>query len=92
MPLAVAPEDLPTTVRAGSVVDVWVLPDRDRGNDEKTVRVLAGVPVLKLDDASDALSPQDSRQVIVTLPAGDDRLSHALATMAGGRVLLTRRD
>lgn len=98
VPLAIAPEDLPATVRAGSTVDVWVLPDHEHAALDGTAgarRVLSGVSVLRISGAGTALTPQDTRQVIVTLPGGahgrQATLSRALATIAGGRVLITRR-
>jgi len=96
VPLAVAPEDLPSTVRAGSTVDVWVLPDRDRGQaglDARARRVLQAVSVLRISGAGSSLAPRDTRQVIVTLPRdrAGDRLAPALAQIAAGRVLITRR-
>lgn len=96
VPLAVAPEDLPSTVRAGSSVDVWVLPDRDRGQADPGAsarRVLQAVSVLRISGAGTSLAPQDTRQVIVTLPAdrAGGRLAPALAEIAAGRVLITRR-
>ncbi|HEX7739013.1 MAG TPA: SAF domain-containing protein [Marmoricola sp.] len=92
VPLAVAPEDLPSTVRAGSSVDVWVLPDAEGHGPGTAQRVLTGVTVLNLSGTGTALAPEDTRQVIVTLPAdGGTRLAHALAAIADGRVLITRR-
>jgi len=95
VPLAVAPEDLPSTVRAGSSVDVWVLPDRDRGQPGSAgaQRVLQEVSVLRISGGATSLAPQDARQVIITLPSdrAGGRLASALAEIASGRVLITRR-
>lgn len=88
VPLSVAVDDVPVTVRAGSVVDVWVLPEQGPG---RARRVLRGVVVLRLAGAGDSLAPRATRQVVIGLPAdGGPALEQALGRIAGGRVLLTR--
>ncbi|WP_310964383.1 CpaB family protein [Nocardioides terrisoli] len=95
VPLSVARDDIPGTVRAGSVVDVWVVPEKAAGTvggapDARLV--LEDVSVLALGGQGDALAPQSTRQVIVSVPAGTaDRLGRALGRAASGRLVLTRR-
>lgn len=90
VPLSVAVDDVPVTVRTGSVVDVWVLPDQGVG---RARRVLQGVVVLRLAGAGDSLAPRATRQVVIGLPGdGGPELEQALGRIAGGRVLLTRQD
>ncbi|MGN6253325.1 MAG: SAF domain-containing protein [Marmoricola sp.] len=93
VPLSVAVDDVPVTVRTGSVVDVWVLPEQGAG---RARRVLDGVTVLRIAGSGDALAPRATRQVVIGLPggAGDGGspvLEQALGRIAGGRVLLTRQ-
>jgi Flp pilus assembly protein CpaB len=93
VPLSVAPDDLPATVRRGSVVDVWVVPDSEHGGSagDRARLLLAGVTVLTVSDRADSLSPQATRQVIVTVPADDERLADALGRTSSGRLVLVRR-
>jgi Flp pilus assembly protein CpaB len=94
VPLSVATDDLPATVRPGSVVDVWVVPDATGGGDSGTRArpVLQDVTVLALGSPGDSLAPEATRQVIVTVPtSASDRLPRALGRAASGRLVLTRR-
>lgn len=89
VPLSVAVDDVPVTVRAGSIVDVWVLPQQGPG---RARRVLDGVTVLRLAGAGDSLAPRATRQVVIGMPGdGGPELEAALGRIAGGRVLLTRQ-
>ncbi len=100
VPLAVDSEAVPATVRVGSVVDVWVAPDpgaagaRAGGpatNDRATL-VFHDVTVVAVPRSSTALGPSATRQVIVGVDGEQEgRLSEALAQLARGSVLLTRR-
>lgn len=98
VPVSVAADDLPATVRRGSLVDVWVAPDPaaggGAGQDEGSgaaVRVLEDVVVVAVPGASDSLAPEATRQVIVGLPPGrDGELARALGQMSEGRVVVAR--
>jgi len=91
VPLSVGRDDVPATVRVGSVVDVWVVP-RDGAAGRQTARLaLRDVTVLDLGARADALAPEPTRQVIVGVPEEQrDTLAEALGTAASGRLVLTR--
>lgn len=102
VPLSVQGDDLPVTVRQGSVVDVWVTPKTPSADQQQVtaVRVLESVVVIEVPAASRGLAPQSTRQVIVGVPAAADgaaqgtsaeSLAGALGAMVDGRVVLTRR-
>lgn len=97
VPVSLAADDLPATVRRGSLVDVWVAPDPGAGqggaaeSSGAAVRVLRDVVVVAVPRASSSLAPEASRQVIVGLPPGrDDELGRALGQMSNGRVVIAR--
>lgn len=95
VPLSVGADDLPATVRQGSVVDVWVAPDPGRqagqAADAPAVRVLPAVEVVAVPGAEDALAPSQTRQVIVGVPADRaDEIGEALGALAAGRVVVAR--
>jgi hypothetical protein len=94
VPLSVAPDDLPASVRQGATVDVWVTPKvPGPGDDRVTARLaLDGVVVVAVPAARDSLAPRTTQQVVVGVDedrAGD--LGDALGQLADGRVVLTRR-
>ena len=95
VPLSVVSDDLPATVRQGSVVDVWVTPQVGTVDDATRVRaerVLSDVTVVAVPGASDSIAPQTTRQVIVGVPA--DRVADlpaALGGLADGRVVVARK-
>jgi Flp pilus assembly protein CpaB len=94
VPLSVATDDLPATVRPGSVVDVWVVPDTSHGapSGGRARSVLQGVTVLAVASPGDSLAPEGTRQVIVTVPgSASGELPRALGRAASGRLVLTRR-
>lgn len=86
VPLAVAPEDLPATVRQGSLVDVWV------GRESSAERVLESVEVVAVPSAEDGLAPTPTRQVILGVPedVAGTALPQALGGSGEGRVVVTR--
>jgi hypothetical protein len=98
VPLTVAAEAVPATVRAGSVVDVWVTPDPDLtlpGTGETaegdSVLVFASVRVVAVSRAGGALGPAATRQVIVGLEPGEKAtLPQALGRLARGDAVLVR--
>ena len=94
LPLSVVSDDLPATVRQGSVVDVWVAPrvSEVSGAQAKAVRVLSDVVVVAVPRAADSLAPQSTRQVIVGVPAGRAQdVGTALAGVSDGRVVVARK-
>ena len=97
VPLSVAAEQVPDTVRVGSVVDVWVAPDRSRATvtdslPTEAVRVFQGVTVVAAPRGATTLGPSATRQVIVGVTGAQvARLPKALAQLSGGTVILTRQ-
>lgn len=94
VPLSVAPDDLPASVRQGATVDVWVTPKVGAaGGDPTRARLaLADVVVVAVPAPGDSLAPRTTQQVIVGVDldrAGD--LAQALGLLADGRIVLTRR-
>ncbi len=94
VPISVASDDLPATVRQGSVVDIWVAPKVSAvgGQQPKAVPVLTDVVVVAVPRTSDSLAPQSTRQVIVGVPAErSDDLGTALGGISDGRVVVARK-
>ena len=94
VPISVLSDDLPATVRQGSVVDVWVAPKVSAVGSTKVRAspVLTDVVVVAVPRTSAGLAPQTSRQLIVGVPAahaGD--LGTALGVMSDGRVVIARK-
>lgn len=89
VPLSVARGDLPGTVRAGSVVDVWLAPEEPSG---KAARLLLDdVRVVALPAAADSLAPESTRQLVVGVPEDADDLADVLGRTGGGRIVVTQR-
>lgn len=94
VPLSVAPDDLPASVREGALVDVWVTPKvADPGTERVRARLaLDDVVVVAVPAAGDSLAPHTTQQVIVGVDeATAADLADALGELADGRVVLTRR-
>lgn len=94
VPISVANDDLPATVRQGSVVDVWVSPDVATVGAGKVTatKVLTDVTVVAVPRSVDRLAPQATRQVIVGVPADRaDTLGAALGGISDGRVVIARK-
>jgi len=100
VPLSVDSEAVPSTLRVGAVVDVWVTPDR--ATDASAPSGAAGAPrselvfddvaVLSVPRTGSSLGPTATRQVIVGVGRDQQsRLPTSLAALAGGTVLLTAR-
>lgn len=97
VPLSVETEAAPSTLRVGTMVDVWVTPDAavtdadaSTGPAPRSVLVFDDVAVLSVPRTSTSLGPTATRQVIVGI--GEDqqgRLPTSLAALAAGSVLLT---
>lgn len=94
VPLSVAPEDVPDSVRPGAVVDVWVTPTVV-GPDEQRARArlaLDDVVVVAVPTSRDSLAPRTVQQVIVGVEEGrSGEVAEALGLTADGRVVLTRQ-
>ena len=94
VPISVAADDLPATVRQGSVVDIWVAPKVSAvaGRAPRAVPVLTDVVVVAVPRSSTSLAPQSTRQVIVGVPvARSDELATALGGISDGRVVVARK-
>lgn len=86
LPLSVDPGRVPTGVRAGSVVDVWVAPAADSGAGPE--RLLEEAPVLATSRAA-ATGPGGLRQVVVGVPADDEpQLTRVVARLGGDAALV----
>lgn len=94
VPISVAVDDLPATVRQGSVVDIWVAPKVAAvgGPKPTAAPVLTEVVVVAVPRASSTLAPESTRQVIVGVPADrSDLVGKALGAISDGRVVVARR-
>ena len=98
VPLSVGSEAVPSTLRVGAVVDVWVTPDRatdvsgpvDGSDAPRSVLVFDDVAVLSVPRSGSSLGPTATRQIIVGVAEDQQsRLPASLAALAGGNVLLT---
>lgn len=91
LPLSVASELVPSGLRPGELVDVWVTPPQRAGSAE-AVRVLEQVRVVAAPREGSALGPATTRQVVVGVPEDeDDVMARALTQLAEGVVVLVRR-
>lgn len=95
LPLAVDPGRVPAGLHAGSSVDVWVTASGDDarpGNiPVRTEELLTGVSVLSTTSES-AVGPSGVRQVVVAVPARDQRrLSRIISRVGAGGVFLVGR-
>jgi len=105
VPLSVDTEAVPSTLRVGSRVDVWVAPQASAAEaaaaggggssadrPSRAARVLHDVSVVALPAQTASLGPTATRQVIVGVT--DDqrsRLPTAISALSGGAVVLTTR-
>lgn len=96
VPVAAATDAVPASVRAGSVIDVWVVPDgtvagTGTGAPDGAERVLDDVVVVAAPRPEDGLAPSGNRQLVVGVPADQlDGLPAALAGTGRGTVVVTR--
>ncbi|MCZ4498424.1 MAG: uncharacterized protein JWQ74_977 [Marmoricola sp.] len=91
VPLTLAVGDLPEAVRAGSVIDAWVVPLEGAQRSVGAVtarRVLREVPVLAVSRRDDPLAPATTRSLVVEVPQATD-LAAVLGAFSGARVVLT---
>ncbi|HET6627763.1 MAG TPA: hypothetical protein VFG63_15335 [Nocardioidaceae bacterium] len=92
VPVAVPSESVPATVRAGSVVDVWVTPDGPGTAQAESVQVFDDVVVVAAPRSGSALGPSATRQVIVGVDGEQENgLAEALARAATGTIVITRQ-
>ena len=98
VPLSVGSEAVPSTLRVGALVDVWITPDGaadasgpvDGSDAPRSVLVFDDVAVLSVPRSGSSLGPTATRQVIVGVAEDQQsRLPASLAALAGGSVLLT---
>jgi len=91
----VAAESVPSSVRVGSTVDVWVTRRRDgaaaaAGRPARSTLVLDDVAVVAAPVGASSLGPATTRSVVVGVPAAQRRvLPTSIAAVTGGDVLLT---
>jgi hypothetical protein len=99
VPLALGVDAVPTSVRVGTTVDVWVLPER-RALDEaapgrarpaaRSRLVFDDVAVVSAPEVGSSLGPATTRSVVIGVPAGRPaRLAASIAALADGDLLLT---
>lgn len=93
VPIVLAGDAVPTGLRAGELVDVWVAPAREATEGAgEAVKVLSEVSVAAVPRPGGALGPAVARQVLVAVPADADAvLADALARIATGEPVLVRR-
>ncbi|MEO5708408.1 MAG: hypothetical protein ABIQ59_01105 [Nocardioidaceae bacterium] len=97
VPLSVETEAVPSNLRVGTVVDVWVTPDAgvtaadgSDGTARRSVLVFDDVAVLSVPRTSTSLGPTATRQVIIGVDEDQQgRLPTSLAALAAGTVVLT---
>lgn len=94
VPVSVDVDEVPSTIREGSIVDVWVTPQSavaDRKPSE-AVQVLDDVVVVRAAEPGDSLAPSGTRQIIVGVPSDRaDDLGPALGRTTQGHVVITRQ-
>jgi hypothetical protein len=92
VPIALASEAVPATLRSGELVDVWVTREDASGELRPAVRVLEQVRVMALPQNGGALGPSATRQVVIGIPAEDESVvATALGQLSGGTPLIVRR-
>lgn len=95
LPLSVDPGRVPASVRAGSVVDVWVTTGvgesgAGTGEEVRTERLLKQVPVLSVSRAG-GLGSGGLRQVVVGVPGDEESMvAEAVAGLDGSLVVVRR--
>ena len=94
VPITVEPGQLPPSVGAGSIVNIWVSADALASGDPSTqaVIVLEEVVVIEAPGAVDAFGSSGERQLVIGVPADQaSELPAALGAAASGRVVITRQ-
>lgn len=91
VPIRVPTASVPSSVRAGSVVDVWVLAATD-GPGSRARLVLDDVLVIAAPRADQGFGPGGTRQVLVGVPDGHAQVvGDVLAAARDDRVAVTRQ-
>ncbi len=94
VPVPVELEEVPATVREGSVIDVWVTPQTatTAAKLADADLVLDDVVVVKAPAPEDSLAPTGTRQIIVGVTHDQAAaLGPALGRTSAGRVVITRQ-
>lgn len=92
VPLAVPADGVVASLEVGQRVDVWVTTPPVQGETPVAERVLSDVRVVEVPGSETALGPTATRQVVVAVPAEDERLLEgALARLATGVAVVVRR-
>jgi hypothetical protein len=92
VPVALPSDAVPSTLRAGELVDIWVTPSSETGRASRAVRVLEQVRVMAVPHSGTALGPSSTQQVVVGVRAEDEaRLATALAQLSDGSAVVVRR-
>ncbi len=94
VPVSVELDEVPATVREGSVIDVWVTPQTATTADKLADAdlVLDDVVVVKAPSPEDSLAPTGTRQIIVGVTRDQAaELGPALGRTSAGRVVITRQ-
>ena len=96
IPINVDSGQVPPSVGAGSVVNVWVASEGGGGDGTdaipEAVLVLDGVVVIEAPAALDSFGATGQRQLVIGVPADQaTELPRALGAAASGRVVITRQ-
>jgi hypothetical protein len=92
VPLSVDSESVPATIGVGSVVDVWVTPDKSADAPGRAVLVFDDVSVMSVQRSTTTLGPTATRQVIVGVGQDQEsRLPASIAALSSGSIVLTAR-
>ncbi|NYG60324.1 hypothetical protein BJ980_003247 [Nocardioides daedukensis] len=96
VPLTAPVENIPSTLRRGSRVDVYVIPERVGASDPDSTptatKVLEDVAVIAVPEKDEVIGQVGSRQILVGVPAGaDGEIGIVLAAARDNRVQLTKR-
>jgi hypothetical protein len=96
IPIKVESGQVPPSVDAGSIVNVWVADELGDGDGAdavpEAVLVLEGVVVIEAPQAIDSFGATGERQLVIGVPADQSaKLPGALGAAASGRVVITRQ-
>jgi hypothetical protein len=94
VPVSVEVDEVPATVKEGSVVDIWVTPQTATTAEKlaDATLVLDDVVVVKAPRGADTLAPTGTRQIIVGVTADQaGKLGPALGRTSAGRVVITKQ-
>jgi hypothetical protein len=93
VPINVEPGQVPPSVGAGSIVNIWVAGgDVVASEDQVAVLVLEGVVVLEAPRLADDFGGAGQRQLVIGVPSDQaDDLASALGAAASGQLVVTRQ-